>query len=69
MADKQTRHAILSPDNRGPYVIITSYIMMCIMILSTVARLRPTRKTFTQAPSLDGVLLICASVRLPLPGI
>ena len=56
------RHAALSPENQGPYVVVTSYIMMCIMISSTIARLRPGRIFLTRTLTSDEVLLVLACV-------
>ena len=52
----------LSADNHGPYIVITSYILMSVMILSTIARLRPTRHTFSEVPQLKECLILLAMV-------
>lgn len=52
----------LSPDNPGPYVVVTSYILMSIMVLCSIARLRPGRHTFSEVPRLDEGLLLLAMV-------
>ena len=57
----QTR-AELSANNHGPYIVITSYILMSVMILSTIARLRPNRHTFSEVPQLKECLILLAMV-------
>ena len=52
----------LSADNHGPYVVVTSYILMSIMILSTIARLRPNRHTFSKIPQPEECLILLAMV-------
>ena len=52
----------LSADNHGPYIVITSYILMSVMILSTIARLRPSRHTFSEIPKLKECLILLAMV-------
>ena len=52
----------LSADNNGPYIVITSYILMSVMILSTIARLRPNRHTFSEIPRLEEFLILLAMV-------
>ena len=52
----------LSADNHGPYIVVTSYILMSVMILSTIARLRPSRHTFSEIPRLEECLIILAMV-------
>lgn len=52
----------LSADNHGPYIVVTSYILMSVMILSTLARLRPNRHTFSEIPRLDECLILLAMV-------
>ena len=52
----------LSADNHGPYIVITSYILMSVMILSTIARLRPNRHTFSEVPQLKECLILLATV-------
>ena len=52
----------LSADNHGPYIVITSYILMSVMILSTIARLRPNRHTFSEIPKLEECLILLAMV-------
>ena len=52
----------LSADNHGPYIVVTSYILMSVMILSTIARLRPSRRTFSEMPRLEESLIILAMV-------
>ena len=52
----------LSADNHGPYIVVTSYILMSIMILSTIARLRPNRHTFSEIPRLEECLILLAMV-------
>ena len=51
-----------SHDNHGPYIVVISYVLMSIMVLSTIARLRPGRHTFTVIPRLDESLLLLATV-------
>ena len=55
--------AKLSPDNPGPFIVVTSYVLMSIMILCTIARLRPGRHTFSKFPRLDEFVLLLAMVR------
>ena len=57
----QTR-AQLSADDHGPYIVVTSYVLMSVMILSTIARLRPNRHTLTQIPRLEECLILLAMV-------
>ena len=57
----QTRTQI-SADNHGPYIVVTSYILMSVMILSTIAKLRPNRHTFTKIPRLDECVILLAMV-------
>ena len=52
----------LSADNYGPYIVVTSYILMSVMILSTIARLRPNRHTLTKIPRLEECLILLAMV-------
>ena len=52
----------LSAGNHGPYIVVTSYILMSVMILSTIARLRPNRHTFSETPRLDECLILFAMV-------
>ena len=52
----------LSADNHGPYIVVTSYILMSVMILSTIARLRPNRHTFSEIPRLEECLIVLAMV-------
>lgn len=52
----------LSADNHGPYIVVTSYILMSVMILSTIARLRPNRHTFSEIPRLEECLILLAMV-------
>ena len=52
----------LSDDDHGPYIVITSYILMSVMILSTIARLRPNRHTFSEIPQLKECLILLAMV-------
>ena len=54
--------AQLSADNHGPYIVITSYILMSVMILSTIARLRPSRHTFSEIPKLEECFILLAMV-------
>ena len=52
----------LSADNHGPYIVVTSYILMSVMILSTIARLRPNRRMFSEIPRLEECLILLAMV-------
>ena len=53
----------VSPTNQGPYIVITGYILMSVMILCTVLKLlRPGRKSRLQAPRIDEILLVLAMV-------
>lgn len=54
--------AQLSPDNHGPYIVVASYILMSIMVLCSIARLRPGRHTYSEIPRLDECLLLLAMV-------
>ena len=58
--------AHLSPTNPGPYIVITSYILMSIMILCAIFKLRPSRKTFAHVPRPDELLLLLAMVNANL---
>ena len=60
MLESRTRP---SPDNYGPYVVITGYILMSIMILCIIAKIRPDRHTFHEMPRLDECLVLLATVR------
>lgn len=52
----------LSADDHGPYIVVTSYVLMCVMILSTVARLPPSRHTFSEVPRFEDCLILLALV-------
>ena len=52
----------LSADDHGPYIVVTSYILMSVMILSTIARLRPNRHIFSEIPRLEECLIFLAMV-------
>ena len=52
----------ISPDDHGPYIVITSYILMSIMVLCTIARLGHHRYKFAEIPRLDEFLLLAAMV-------
>ena len=51
-----------SPDNLGPYVVLTSYILMSVMVLTIIARLRPGRNVFSATLRVDECLLLLAMV-------
>ena len=52
----------LSADNHGPYIVVTSYILMSVMVLSTIARLRPNRHTFSKIPRAEECIILLAMV-------
>ena len=51
-----------SPGNLGPYVVLTSYILMSVMVLTIIARLRPSRNVFSDTLRVDECLLLLAMV-------
>ena len=54
--------ATVSSQDQGPYIVITSYILMSVMVLCTLLKLRPSRHTIIQPPRLDDYLLLLAMV-------
>ena len=59
------RARLITPTNPGPYIVVTSYILMSVMVLCTILKLlRPGRKGLFQAPRIDEVLLLLAMVFL-----
>ena len=51
-------HGVVTADEHGPYVVVTSWIMMCLMVLSVLARLA-TRRSLVQ----DNIAVFAAAVR------
>ena len=57
-----TRHGRITPDNHGPYVVVASYIMMCMMMLLVITRLITKYLTIRNL-RLDDFSIIAAAVR------
>lgn len=51
-------HGFITRDDHGPYVVVTTWIMMCLMVLALLARLG-TRRHISE----DNVLITVAAVR------
>lgn len=51
-------HGRLTPDNQGPRVVVTTWIMMCLMSLTLIARLG-TRRDLLK----ENIIIMTAAVR------
>lgn len=60
-----TRHGHITPANHGPYVVVASYVMMCMMLLLVMTRLI-TKYLTIRTLRLDDLSIIAAAVRHPL---
>lgn len=50
-------HGLITANDHGPYVVVTTWIMMCIMMLAVLTRLA-TRRTWAK----DNITIAAAAV-------
>ena len=51
-------HGLITPGDHGPYVVVTTWIMMCLTVLALLARLGTRRNL-----SKDNIIITTAAVR------
>ena len=54
-------HGVITTQDHGPYVVVTDWIFMCIMVLSVATRLGTRAKTLHQMDA-DNPLIFAAAV-------
>ena len=50
-------HGVITPDDHGPYVVVTTWIFTCLAVLSVIARFGTRR-----SPDVDNIIVFVAIV-------
>lgn len=58
-------HGRITTNDHGPYVVIVSWVLICVMVLSVVTRLGTRVKTILD-PGKDTLVILIGTVRISL---